>query len=283
MSKKSPRLVKETCIAGWVIDQTVKLIRGMIDGQERRKRTNPTSEKVEQNNDRIAILNLSRLVNANFGRGDGHLILTYAMPPTHEDHKKNLAQFTRRLRDKCRKKGIEFKAVWATELQSRIHVHMIIQRVDILDIQDCWTWGRIKWIPLDDEGDNDYSRLAEYIIKETNENFRKSGNQTKQRYSRTRNLDNPIIVRQEASPKDFNINNIKPVKGYKIDEDSIVTYENPITGCPTLFYKMIAIDEENVRTKWRGRNAKPVRREPFATFTELRQTEFSDLCEWWAM
>lgn len=279
MSK--PRLVKETCIAGRVIDRTIKILSGTVSGRSRKQRSKATPESVRKNNDRIATLNLSRLVNANFGPDDGHLVLTFGKEPTQEEAKHCRELFMKRLKRRARRKGTEVKAVWATELQARIHIHMIINRIDLQDIRESWTWGRVKWIPLDDMTNGNYSKLAEYIIKETSEHFRDPDSQTKQRYSRTRNLVQPIVVRQPAYPKDFRTENLKPVKGYAIDEDSIVEFENPITGCPTIFYTMTAMDETPRLSKWKGgKNARTVKREPLATFEQLRQIEFEDLLEW---
>lgn len=279
MSK--PRLVKETCIAGRVIDRTVRITHGSMNGRKRNPRTNPTPDSVQRNNDRLATLNLARRINANFGVDDGHLILTHAVEPTYEEAAHHLKLFFNRLRRKARKAGQDVKAVWATELDSRIHHHVVINRIDLSLIRECWTWGRIKWIPLDDDTNGNYYKLAEYIIKETAANFRDPSSQTKQRYSCTRNLAQPIIVRQPASPSDFRKTDIKTIKGYQLDEDSVVEFENPISGCPTIFYMMTAVDSNPRLSKWRGgKKSKIVRQEPYKTFEQLRQTEFSDLFEW---
>ena len=279
--KDKPRLIKETCIAGRVIDRTIRVTHGVVAGKKRAGKTKPTSESVQRNNDRIATMNLSRKINANFGADDGHLILTWKEVPTQEEADHAFGLFRRRLQRKCKKVGAEVKMVWATELQSRIHHHVVINRIDLTLIRECWTWGRVKWIPLDNESNGNYYRLAEYIIKETAENFRDPDSQTRQRYSCTRNLESPIIIRQPASPKEFSIDNIKPIKGYAVDEDTIMEYENPINGCPTITYMMTAIDAEPRLRKWRGgKNARKVRQESLATFERLRQMEFSDLFEW---
>lgn len=279
--KDKPKLIKETCIAGRVIDRTIRVTHGVVAGKKRAGKTKPTSESVQRNNDRIAMMNLSRKINANFGADDGHLILTWKEVPTQEEAEHAFGLFRRRLQRKCKKIGTEVKMVWSTELQSRIHHHIVINRIDLALIRECWTWGRVKWIPLDNESNGNYYKLAEYIIKETAENFRDPDSQTKQRYSCTRNLESPIIIRQPASPKEFSIDNIKPIKGYVVDEDTIMEYENPISGCPTITYMMTAIDIEPRLKKWRGgKNARKVRQESLATFERLRQMEFSDLFEW---
>ena len=62
--KAKPRLVKETCIAGRVIDRTIRVTHGVVGGKKRAEKTNPTPESVKKNNDRIAVLNLTRKINA---------------------------------------------------------------------------------------------------------------------------------------------------------------------------------------------------------------------------
>ena len=135
-------------------------------------------------------------------------------------------------------------------------------------------------MPLDD--DRNYWRLADYFIKETNHHFRDEKKQMKQRYGCTRNLESPVIVRQPARASEFKTIDIKPIKGYQIDEDSIQEYINPITGIPTIYYTMTAIDDiPRCAGRWRGgKKSRIVKDESFSRFEELRQTEFSDLFEW---
>ena len=256
--KAKPRLIKETCIAGAVLDRTIKLTYGSVNGKFRRKKENPTPEKVQENNDRIAIRKLARVINANFGPGDVHVVLTDAEGMTEEEALKERSLFLRRMRREYKKLGMEMKAVWTTEMTPRSHHHMIMSRIDYRIIDRQWQHGRVKFFPLD--GSRDYTKLAEYFIKETSAAFR---------------------IRQAARAQDFNINSIRPVKGYHLDPDSLQEYTNPITGIPTITYRMIADDAvaENAAHRKRVRGKK-VKDESFAKFEALRQTEFSDLFEW---
>lgn len=277
--KIKPRLIKETCIAGAVLDRTIKLTYGCVRGKTRKRRENPTPKQVQDNNDRIAIRKLARVINANFGPGDYHVVLTDAKGMTEEEALKERKLFLRRMRREYKKTGSEMKAVWATEMDPRSHHHLIMSNIDIQQIVRQWPHGRVNVLPLDDA--RDYTKLAEYLIKQTNEAFRDPARATKQRYGRTRNLEDPVLVKQEARASDFNISKIRPVKGYHIDPDSIEEYMNPITGIPTITYRMIADDavQKNAayRKKLRGRR---VKEESFARFQALKQTEFSDLFEW---
>lgn len=277
--KVKPRLIKETCIAGAVLDRTIKLTYGCVRGKSRKKKENPTPKQVQDNNDRIAIRKLARVINANFGPGDFHVVLTDAKGMTEEEALKERQLFLRRMRREYKKADSEMKAVWATEMDPRSHHHLIMSGIDIQKIVRQWPHGRVNVMPLDDA--RDYTKLAEYLIKQTNAAFRDPSRATRQRYGRTRNLEDPVVVKQEARACDFDINKIRPVKGYHLDPDSIEEYTNPITGIPTLTYRMIADDavQKNAahRKRWRG---KRIKEESFARFEALKQTEFSDLLEW---
>lgn len=277
--KVKPRLIKETCIAGAVIDRTIKLTYGCVNGKSRKKRENPTPQQVQDNNDRIAIRKLARLINANFGPGDIHVVLTDAIGMTEEQALAERKKFLRRMRREYKKLGREMKAVWATEMDPRSHHHLIMSGIDIELIMKQWPYGRVKLFPLD--GDRDYTQLADYFIKETNAAFRDPSRATRQRYGRTRNLEDPVVVKQEARASDFNVNSIKPIKGYHIIPDSIEEYTNPITGIPTITYRMIADDAVPKNAAYKKRlRGKKIREESYARFQALRQTEFSDLFEW---
>lgn len=277
--KTKPRLIKETCIAGAVLDRTIKLTYGCVRGKTRKKKENPTPKQVQDNNDRIAIKKLARVINANFGPGDYHVVLTDAKGMTEEEALKERKLFLRRMRREYKKAGSEMKAVWATEMDPRSHHHLIMSSIDIQQIVRQWPHGRVNVLPLDDA--RDYTKLAEYLIKQTNEAFRDPSRATRQRYGRTRNLEDPVLVKQEARASDFNINKIRPVKGYHLDPDSIEEYTNPITGIPTITYRMIADDAVQKNAAYRKRiRGRKIKEESFARFQALKQTEFSDLFEW---
>ena len=281
--KANPRLVKETCIAGAVIDRTIKLVYGSANGRSRKEKHNPTPEAVQRNNDRIAIKKLTRKMNANFGPGDSHIVLTYRDSVPEAAALKELKLFLRRFKRDCKKAGIELKCIWCTELDKRAHHHLLVNTSDGITIEMIrkqWRNGNPKLMPLDN--DRNYWRLADYFIKETSHHFRDPAKQMKQRTGSTRNLENPVVVKQPAKASEFKTKDIKPIKGYQIDEDSIQEYINPITGIPTIYYTMVATDAlPRCKGKWRsGKGVKKSREESFSRFEELRQTEFSDMFEW---
>ena len=102
------KVIQETCIAGRTIDRTIKI----TSGNHRSKRSpkiNITPEKVQKNNDRIAVKKLMRLLNANFTGGDLHIVLTYKDAPDQLQAKKDRENFLKALRRKLKKNGKDLK------------------------------------------------------------------------------------------------------------------------------------------------------------------------------
>lgn len=242
--KKRYKAIRESCVAGRTIDVTVKLSSG-IHTEKRRQKKNITREKVRENNDRMAAKNLARLLNANFKEGDFHLVLTYKDAPTKEQAKKDRAQFIRKLR----RFYPDLKYVAVTEWEhTRIHHHLVTSRCDMDLVKDLWqNLGFVKTGLLNETGD--YTKLAEYLIKETTRTFRMEGSLYKRRYSCSSNLVRPVVKREEISIVEL-FEDPEPIKGYYIPKDSIRRYEHPVTGIEHLEYIMIAIDEPRKYKVW---------------------------------
>ena len=249
--KKQYKAVREICVAGRTIDVTMKLTSG-IHTSKRRQKKNITREKVQANNDRMAAKNLARLLNANFTAGDFHLVLTYKEAPTKEQAKKDRANFIRKLK----KTVPDLKYVAITEWEhTRIHHHLVISECSIDLIERLW-WdlGYIKVGFLDDSGE--YSKRAEYLIKETTKTFRREDSCYKRRYSCSANLIRPVVKREEITISDL-FEDPEPIKGYYIPKDSIRRYEHPVTGIEHLEYIMVALDEPRRYKTWpRGKEVR---------------------------
>lgn len=249
--KRKYRAVREVCVAGKTIDVTVKLSSG-IHTEKRKQKKNITKEKVQANNDRMAAKNLARLINANFKEGDFHLVLTYKDVPTKEQAKKDRAQFIRKLR----KTYPDLKYIAVTEWEhTRIHHHMVVSECSIDLIESLW-WdlGYVKIGFLDNTGD--YTRLAEYLIKETTKTFRMADSCYKRRYSCSANLIRPVVKREEISITEL-FEDPEPIPGYYIPKDSVRRYEHPVTGIEHLEYIMVALGEPRKYKSWpRGKKVK---------------------------
>lgn len=261
------KVIRETCIAGAVIDRTVKASfphRGC-----RRPKSKPTSDAVRKNNDRIAAKQLTRLINANFVPGDLHVTLTYAEVVSVEEANHELDLWLRRMRREYRRRGKEFKYIAVTEYQNkRIHHHVVLAEIDFSTINRQWTAGRIRCTALDET--RSYKALAEYLIKETQKTFRQPDNAIKRRWKASRNLIRPVVKREWVSVREL-FRDPKALKGYQLDEDSIRRYQNPVTGLEHLEYQMIALDPEPRLRRWKkGRKARP---ETYIRMDDLRHQE----------
>lgn len=217
-------------------------------GQKRRKKRKTTKEEIQKQNQRNAEKKLRRIINANFEPNDLHIVLTYKKDErlTPEESKKELRNFFDRVRRAYRNYGTELKYIVCTEYENKaIHHHIIIN--DLVKgtvtttkiIRQAWLRGRPKFTLLDDTGD--YKDLAEYIIKETSETFRKEGNPNKTRYSCSRNLIRPMAERRIVTAKTF-AKDPKPKKGYYIDKNSVYEGINPVTGFRYQYYTMVRIN-----------------------------------------
>ena len=228
------KVFKDVCQAGRTIDVTIKVATG-CHGGTRRPKMNITSEKVQRNNDRLAVKELTRKLNANFAPGDLHVVLTYETAPEKLQAKKDRETFIRKLRKEMESQGKELKYVAVTEYEhTRIHHHLVINAVELSVLEKLWVKGWVKATLLDESGQ--YSKLAEYLIKETQKTFREEGSIYKRRYSCSGNLIKPVVTRIEVDMSEL-FEDPQPEEGYYIDFER--RYEHPITGIEHLEYMMV--------------------------------------------
>ncbi|MEG2522242.1 MAG: hypothetical protein RSA49_05145 [Anaerovoracaceae bacterium] len=280
------KVKREICVAGSIIDFTVKVPSGN-HVRKRSPKVNITKEKVQENNDRITTKTLARLINLNFGIGCYHEILTYrskgcslndADPVTPEEALKEFKNFIARLRREMKKLGLELKWIMATEYENaRIHHHFITNAPKEL-VNKKWNAG----IVIDIEFYKDYpdrEPLASYIVKETSKSFRDSDSPFKSRYSHSRNLITPEVRVEFVEPK---VLFEEPVawKGYYIPPESVRRYEHPITGLEHLEYKMISLDiEPRLKKYYKGKKKKSKENYSlYINYAEEQQSLFNRLC-----
>lgn len=248
--------IKKTWKTGKVIEvEKCHTGRYGAPGQKRQARVKPTREQIQKQNERNVQKKLRRLINANFQKDDIHLILTYKkeLRPNPVDARKYLRAFLGKLRTKYRKYKKELKYIVTTEWEGKaIHHHLVINDMVCGTItanklvRELWPWGRPRFTLLDDTGE--YKDLAEYLIKETSKTFRKEKNPNKQRYSCSRNLVRPEPEVEVVKAGTFR-EDPKPLKGYYIIKDSIVTGINRFTGFLYQFYSMRRLEGKD----WKDR------------------------------
>ena len=235
------------CMAGRTIDKSIRVCSGDHTSKRAAKK-NVTSEQVQKNNDRLAVKDLMRRLNANFGPGDFHIVLTYEVAPTLAQAKKDREGFIRKARKVMAKAGVELKYVAVTEYaHSRIHHHLVINKFDVEMIKALWTLGWVKFSVLDDSGN--YAKLAEYLIKETTKTFREPGSMYKRRYSCSSNLVKPVVKAVEVDPSKL-WEDPEPIAGYYIPKDYIRRFEHPVTGLEHLEYIEVALDQPRRFKVW---------------------------------
>ena len=173
MSKSKMKYIKKTTKAGDTIEvektQSARYLRPIPRGFNEF----PTPDDVKAVNRRNAGKKLTRILNENYHPGDYHMVLTYDdawIPRTAEEAKQYFDGFVRDMRGRYNAIGGKFLYIAVTEgLAKRIHHHMVIKKVDIDVLTERWPYGRVRIYPLDSP--REYSRLAEYLIKETDRTF----------------------------------------------------------------------------------------------------------------
>lgn len=245
-----------TTVCGSTIFVKIKSNGKRKKGEKRKRKENPTAEKVMQINQKNAERDLAMILNHNFRPSDLHLVLTYKNIPNNDEAHKALDKFIRKCRAFMKKAGKIFKAVMATEYEhKRLHHHIVCSAMDLDIITKFWEYGFVKCSVLDESGD--YRRLAAYLIKETSKTFREAGAFSKRRYNCTRSIEKPITKSEQVSDYAL-LHNPRSLKGYYIDQDSIYRGENAFDGKPYMEYVMVSLDAENPRLKtWKkGKKSK---------------------------
>lgn len=265
------RVIRETCIAGAVIDRCIKA--SFPHKGKRKRKEKATSDAVKKNNDMLATKILTRLLNLNFFPGDYHTTLTYAEIVTVEEANRQLDNWIKRMRREYKKLDKEFYYIAVTEYKNhRVHHHIVMNYIDSRIIDKQWKYGHI-WLSTLDKSRN-YRKLAEYLIKETQKTFREPGNSTKRRWKPSRNLKRPVVKREWVSISQLfqNLDELKPIKGYEIDRESVRKYTNPVTGLEHIEYQMISTEAVPRLKVWRkGRKLK--RNETYLRMQDIRQLD----------
>ena len=227
-------------------------------GGKRGQRKKATPEQVKKNNQREKERKIRVLLMENFSPSDYHTVLTYRKeerPLDLEECKNDLRKLIRKLRSWYRKKEKELLWVANIERGSRgaWHIHMIINRIDGLDVQlqKFWPFGRPRNVLIEDaEG---LGKLAVYISKET-ETEEDGELEVIHGFTRSRNLRMPAPEKKHYRHwKTWNRANPRIPKGYYIDKESYREWEDCF-GYPHREYTLFRIMDrrEHGNTRIRG-------------------------------
>ncbi|MBP3388783.1 MAG: hypothetical protein J6K98_02795 [Clostridia bacterium] len=232
--------IKVTYVAG----QTVEIEKHFSGrygkrGVKRGPRRAPTKKKQKEINRRKAVDNLRRLMNANFGIGDWHLVLGYRREysPKPEESKKHREKFLRDYRAWCKKVGRKVRYIAVTEYKNRrLHHHIVIEEMPSAVAYELWPYGRPSIKPLDSRGE--YANLAAYLIKETDKTFREDGAPQNKRWTQSKGLIIPK-AKVEVIPAEKWREDPRPPKDHILLRDTLMLGVDDFTGQPWQRYTLL--------------------------------------------
>ncbi|MEG2103075.1 MAG: hypothetical protein RRY99_16365 [Flavobacterium sp.] len=212
---------------------------------EREERVNKTPEEMAKQNAWIRARDLRRTMELNFKGGDLHVTLTCSPDkrPTMDEALKVIRKFRDKLRGAYKKQKWILKYIITTELGERgaVHWHMVINNVSndktstSKIIHELWVRGR-PYMTLMDQ-DQEYKKLAEYMIKETSKRIAEGKTLEKLSYMCSRNLIRPVIETEKVRSSSWR-KNPKAEKGWYVDEESLINKHNKFTGLPYQHYTL---------------------------------------------
>ena len=208
-----------------------------------------SSRAQQRLNDKRAELHFRRKAEANFGRNDYFLTLTYSgAAPSMEQAQRDFRNFVARVNRARKKKGLgpcRYMAVLeAGNRSGRAHHHVLIDGgLSREEIEGIWGKGyaNAKRIDLSNNG---LVPLAKYMLKNALQTKDARGKH-KKAWRTSRSVVRPE-TREEKMKRVpvFDIEDLKPRKGYGIDRDSIRLYEHAITGAYCIEYIEVSLEEE---------------------------------------
>lgn len=250
--------VKRTWYCGKTIEvEKYQTFKYKSRNTTRGPRTEKTPEVMAKVNERNSLKNLRRELNTNFGKGDLHCVLTYTpenRANSPAEAKKDLQKFLRNVKLKCQRRDLEFKYVAVAEYGKRsMHFHAVFHcGLTLEELEDMWKLGRIHATTLDDSGD--YSRLASYLIKQTNKTYNDPERRVfARRYICSKNLVKPVCKIEKVKADSWREMPSAP-KGYYVLPDSVVQDVSDLTGYPYQYYRCLYLGgTAPLKEKRRGR------------------------------
>lgn len=234
---------------------------GDLGSEKRRKKSKPTTEQQQEINRRIAERNLTRILNANFGKDDWYVTYSFAKdkrPASPEAFRAIVKRFLRALRKVYKAAGVPFRYVWVAEMGERgaAHVHMVQSGISLEQIRRIWSYGYMTVKPMDPSGS--YWRLANYFIKYSDKTMRTEGRLQGKRYNCSKNLRHPKPEKTKIRKRrKFDADNIRVPKGWYLELDTVESGVDA-NGYEYLRYTLVMLSDYAERKK--QRRGKPGRK-----------------------
>lgn len=229
--------VKKTIESGGIIEVS-KYYTGRYGTKEAKREIaehQPTPEEQKKWQEKNAVLELWRTIRheENFRPGDWWATLTYPArtKPENETVRRNIRAWIKRAKRKYEKAGLELKYVFSVGRSKRgmAHLHILLSYCpnpqelaqDWQDIVNHGAWVHTNWQPIGKDR-NEWRRIAEYLVKNSAEDFASGDPIYKKRYSPSRNLVRPKTKREISDAQKWR--ETPPEKtGYYIDKNHSYT------------------------------------------------------------
>lgn len=161
----------------------------------RAKKTRETKEAQRRVNQRNAVKNLIRLINANFTDNDVWGTFTYEtrkLPSSIAEAQKEMQKYIRRVKYAAKKRGYPpVKYVYVTEFEDdpkkgkkRVHHHFVTNFPDRDLLEQLWTGGARKQTRRLQADESGYEGMTRYILKDP---------RGAKRYAASKGLTKPTI------------------------------------------------------------------------------------------
>ena len=217
----------------------------------RKRKENKTSEAQKKVNSRQSVKKLTWILNENFDGTSLYVTWSYAKekrPPGKEELRADVEKLLRNIRKVYRAAKDVAKYVWVAEVGERgaVHVHMVLNAVDIKSLRKCWDKGWITIKPLDESGQ--YRRLASYFVKYSEKTMKTSEGFSGKRYNSSKNLKIPQPQRTTVTAKNAYNHTIEIPKGWYLDKDSVAEAWHEVTGFMYFTYTLV-YDGRNIQQK----------------------------------
>lgn len=220
-------------------------------GVKREPKRKRTPEEMAKQNLWRKIRYLTRLIELNFRPGDWHITLTCQKEqrPGKEEAPGVIRAFRDELRKAYQKQEWNLKYIITCETGKRgaVHWHVIVndchnQTTSTAKlVRQLWTKGRPWFSPLYE--DQDYKKLAEYIVKETKKRIEDEETAEKLSYTPSRNLIKPQVITEKKQARRW-ANPPRAPKGWYVVLESIVNGFNKFTGLPYQYYNIRPLRKE---------------------------------------
>lgn len=215
--------------------------------QRRNAKETKTTELQQAVNDRHTERKLTRILNANFDESSWYMTFSYTKEnrPDIETLKKQIKKMLSDIRKIYKDEGKTLKYVETAEVGERgaVHLHMVINDIDIRKVKRVWKYGFVHAVPLERSGQ--YRKLASYFMKYFQKTRGTNDQIQGKAYNCSRNLIRPEPQKKIMSGNELK-KDIRVPKGWYLDEGS---ERSGVTadGCEYHYYTLVKILDSGKR------------------------------------